>query len=636
MMLKKLVYILGLLLLAGTANATGEVPAVSCELSVFQRDSLQDSNVLLYSDTVEFLKNIEATGFLVGFSLDVKVTGIDSVGVAFQVHVNSHTALPGNLARAFSVEYGLPARFDNMVGKAGSGYSLVITPIEQVAVDTTYCGYRHNSAEDFRFDPSAHLDIYYAPRTLGDFYWNSVKGMMEDEYRRLDKLLNFSLPGKYNLYLCPCEIHSIIWDKRFGMMVDPTRSTAFAIYSKSFNSAHPFLAHNAAILRNYGYAPPFLAEGFSNYLSFAVYEMKMLIRDGRTVPLDSLLDTYNYLEADPVLADRMSATFVRYLIEQYKFDQFQKLYTNAHDLNLRKAIEEVYNKSIAELESEWLVYVDTVTMKYGQVRYYHEQAEGMRNYRLALEYAQEMLRLASSRADTLNALGQVVRGCFFSGNYNDAAEAQIRLLELDKGNAKGWMGLAAYRMMNGEYEQAASDLARARSLDSTDHFIVFNQALNHALQGDSLEARRLFISIVEDTVTGLTDVGSRVLLGELLTQSGDSGDKDRAVALFSRVIAIIGDPNAQASPSPIRAMWLGISYLGIGDNGNAYDYLLTALLLETRPFYEGMIQLWLGKTSDIRGERDVALDHYGKVLALSSALYHQEEARKYIQSPYTQ
>jgi hypothetical protein len=83
-------------------------------------------------------------------------------------------------------------------------------------------------------------------------------------------------------------------------------------------------------------------------------------------------------------------------------------------------------------------------------------------------------------------------------------------------------------------------------------------------------------------------------------------------------------------------MWLGICYLGMGDTGSAQDYLTTALFLETRPFYQGMIELWLGKVADVRGEHDVAREHYGRVMSLPAAIYHQDEARELIKTPYVQ
>jgi uncharacterized protein HemY len=88
--------------------------------------------------------------------------------------------------------------------------------------------------------------------------------------------------------------------------------------------------------------------------------------------------------------------------------------------------------------------------------------------------------------------------------------------------------------------------------------------------------------------------------------------------------------------SPTAYLWLGIAFLGLGDTGLAAERLRTALFLETRPFYLGMINLWLGKVADALGDRAAARDSYGKVLMLPSADYHQKEARKYLDDPYRQ
>jgi hypothetical protein len=47
-----------------------------------------------------------------------------------------------------------------------------------------------------------------------------------------------------------------------------------------------------------------------------------------------------------------------------------------------------------------------------------------------------------------------------------------------------------------------------------------------------------------------------------------------------------------------------------------------------------MINLWLGKVADVRGEHSVARDYYNAVLSGASAVYHQDEARKYLDTPY--
>jgi len=76
--------------------------------------------------------------------------------------------------------------------------------------------------------------------------------------------------------------------------------------------------------------------------------------------------------------------------------------------------------------------------------------------------------------------------------------------------------------------------------------------------------------------------------------------------------------------------------LGLDDAANAYNHLQVALFLETRPFYQGLTTLLLGKTADVMGERELAREYYGQVLALPAAAYHQAEAQKYLDEPYSQ
>ena len=607
---------------------------VRCALNVQQWDTERSSNVLLWADTADFLKDVNVTGFAVGLSIDVCVAAFDTVSARFAVHVYTFAPQPEHGAKNFQVEYGLPARIDDLTGKNGARYSLTILPLEPVWIDTAWCPYSHRTVEDFSVDPSAHMNIYYVPQTLGDFYWNSIKGMLEEEYENMNLMVNFSMPGKYLLYVCPCKLNTVIWDDRFAMMIDPLRSTIFAVYAKEFNSIYPFLISQAAVYHNFGYAPPFLADGFANYLSFAIYDMKKMKAEGRLIPLDSLLDTHAYFQTDPYLSDRMSATFVRFLVNQYRIGLFIELYRKSDDLGLRAQIEETYGKKIGELEAEWLNYVDTVSITYEQAGYYASIAETRLDYAGTYQYAREMFRLATNRRDSLEALGLMSRSAFFTGDYYAATDEQLRLLGLTDTVAGEWMKLAGYRMMNGEYEQAATALDRAYSLDSTNSLVRFNQAMLRQFTGDTLGARQLFSWLVQSGGQSGGMIEGQVMLANLLAATGAKADKSEALNNYNAVVATLSRQDQRHNPSASQSMWLGIAYLGTGDTGNAEDYLQTALFLETRPFYQGMILLWLGKVADVRGERSVARDYYQKVLAGASAHYYQEEARRLLDRPY--
>jgi len=363
--------------------------------------------------------------------------------------------------------------------------------------------------------------------------------------------------------------------------------------------------------------------------------MKRLCATGKTLPLDRFLDSYEYFSVDPNLADKTAATFVRYLIEQYDIDRFLELYRMADDLNQRESIERVYDKSVAQLEKEWLHYIDTINVTSGQLRYYADEAETLLDYDMLAEYSRALLPLAKNHADSVYALSYLVRAMFFTGDYYAATGFQEQLTKLDSTLGNEWMSLGCYRMMNGYYEEALADFTRARSLDSTDQVIDFNMALNHLFRGDAQQTKDILTSIISSPTQGSPQVESRIFLADLLARFGSAADQAKATDYYNEVVTMLGETTLGHAPSPARRMWNGIAYLGLGDTGAASDYLQMALYLETRPFYLGMINLWLGKLADIRGERDVARQHYGAVVMSPSADYHQKEAQKYLEAPYT-
>jgi len=633
MMIKLPGYLLvAVVLLSGAALAE---EGIEFTFEVYQHDSTKQKDVLLFSDTAVALKNITATGFLVAFSVEVQVTQVDSNQAAFEVHLVTLGPPAHTYSRSFTVEYGLPAAIDSIAGKGAARYSFVAMPLSPVDIDTSVCAFNHREQGTFSFDPTAHMDIYYVPNSLGDYYWDSVKDLFERDYRLFKSLLNFSLPGKYHIFLCPCPVSSVIWDSRFGMAVDPTRNTAYALYSQEINSADPFLVLQTAVLRNLGYAPAFLSEGLANYLSFALFDMKEILKGSQAVPLSKLLNSYQYFSADPHLADRTSTTFVKYLIDRYTLARFKALWKVVDDINLADKIEEVYGKNIAELESEWKEYVDTITIPPQEFILLAEKAEQMRDYLQMLKYARAFTEHSATASDSLSSLYLLERAYFFVGDYYRAASVQEALTNLKSSSAKNWLTMAAYKMMNGYYEEARSDLLRAQSLDSIDHIVKFNLALNNLFTGNEEECRKILQDLVSNPTRG-SGGESRIVLANILRTSQEEADRAMAITYYNEAVPMYDQQLRLHRASPTAYLWLGIAFLGLGDTDMAAEHLRMALFLETRPFYLGMINLWLGKVADALGDHAAARDFYGKVLLLPSADYHQKEARKYLDDPYRQ
>ncbi|MDH3890722.1 MAG: hypothetical protein OEV49_06525 [candidate division Zixibacteria bacterium] len=604
-------------------------------IAVYQTDEATSENHLLFADTNRFVTGMPVSGFLLTFSVDIELESFDTTGCEFSLHIITLGPTANTYSRNFKVEYGLPARIENIQGKGSSRYRFEFTPLQSFETDSAWCSYSHRQVGVFNIEPSAHLDIHYLPNTLGDFYWGAAKGILEEHYTRIQTLYNFTLPGKYDIYLCPCYIPSVIWDKRFATAVDPTRTTAHAIFTHALNSADPFVLAHTVVLRNYGYAPPFLSEGLANYLSLALFDMKEIVAQKKNLPLDDFLDTYQYYTADPYLADRTGATFVMFLVNQYGFPRFKQLYEAADDLNLRRQIERHYDASIIELENQWRTYVDTSRFDIGSLVFHAGLAEAMFDYRLMLRYAEAVAELSRTHQDSLGHLSLLKRAYFYSGDYYSATAVQEQLVQLQSSSAKHWMTLGTYRMMNGYYDQALEDLSTAFNLDTSDHNVRFNLAMNYDHRGERAKAREHLQQVVNQPTKAGPHVGSMIILGHILRESED--EKERALGQQYLLQAIRGlEATLQSGPpAPSTHLWLGMACIGVDEFEAARGYLEGALFLETRPFYLGMSHLWLGKLADLTGLRDEAVGHYSEVLALTSAAYHQAEAQRHLKTPYT-
>ncbi len=631
--MKRLIITAAALLLASW-QLSAAADGVEYALDIFQQGP--QGPVHLMSDTTEAIAGKSKTGFLLSFSTDLQTESVDSAGAAFTIHVVTLGPPANTYSRRYRVEFGLPARMDDIIGKNGAKYSLVVTPQQKVAIDTSLCPFDHEGKDVFQFQPSANMDLYYVPGSYADFYWNTAKGLLETDYRQFRGGFNLNLPGKALVFMCPCQIPSVIWDKRFGQMMDPTKNTTFVLLAKGTITLDPFVVDYLGLMRQFGYAPPFLSEGWANYGSFAMYDMKKMLEAGQTMPLDSLLDTYAYLTADPVIADRMSATFARFLIDSYGVGKFRQLYSEADDLNLRDKLASVYGTSVDSLDGQWRNYIDTVTITWAMLGQEIQKAEALNNYARMEEYARSMLDMAPGHIDSLYALGVLKRSLFYEGDYYDATEVAKAHLALDQTDPRNWLALGAYEMMNGLYDQSREALLNGRAVDSTDQTLWFNLALNSLYTGDTTTAESLLVEIVSDPKGNGPQGESRIYLGELVRRHRNKADSARAMNYFSAALSAYQHELQTNQTNPSIYMWMGIAALGFGDTDNAYNSLEMALFLETRPFYIGLINLWLGKLSDVLGDHTAATDYYGAVISGASAEYHQAQARNLIEHPYSQ
>lgn len=633
-MLKKLIFIITtIFVLCGSLPAAD---AVSFLISIYEKDNSSGQNVLLYSDRAVIRNGVAASAFLTGFSVDIEITSLDTERVEFNVHTVTLGAKGRSFAKSFKSEYRLPAIMSNIEIKPGAIYSLTLQPESLVTVPDRECNYDHNKSSGFTLFPSANFDLHYLESSLASYHASSLKLLYETEYRAFRDMFHFNITSKPAIYCFPCPVNSVIWDFRFGTAIDPTRNNGYTLYHTGLNTSDPFVLISTAILRSYGYAPKFLTDGWAGYYSMALHKMKLIKQDNKNLPLATLLTTHDYLNAKPDIAEASAATFVRYLIDQYDYSNFRNLFESTDDLNLLTQIEQVYGKNIDVLEQEWLNYIDTthvLNRLYGQ---FAQRAEQMLNYPLMLEYSKIFVGLADNERDSVQCLDQLARAYYFTGDYYGAVEAQSKLAQMEPKNAEHRIGLAAYRMMNGEFEKAYEDLKHVEKIEPDNPVLRFNLALNWLERGDSAKAQEILEKFINSATSYELQGEARTLLGYILRKSKNAELKLQAKDHFTIAIAYFNQ-QIQTNPAvPSPYMWTGIALLGMDDADNAYEELSQALFLESRPFYNGMINLWLGKAADLRNQHKLAADYYSEVIAIESAVYHQKQAHAYLEKPYKQ
>ncbi len=605
-------------------------------ISIHQKNPSDKSKVLVFSDSAIVIKGVPASAFLTGLSLELEITKMDSTSVEFNVHTVTLGLKGQTIAKRFKVEYGLPAVINDIEAKKRAFYSLTLAPQKRIEVSERECSYNHNAGSDFTVLPSANFDMHYLHSSLAFYHSASIKSLMENEYRLFRTKFHFNVTGKQNLFIYPCEGHAIIWDKRFGTAFDPIRNNCYTLYGTGVNTTDPFVLVHGAILRSYGYAPPFLSEGLANYFSLAIHQMKQIAKNDQAIPLKDLLKTHAYLKSNPAIADASAATFVRYLIDQYSPEKFMILYEIADDINLTASIEIAYSKPIGALENEWRDYIDTLNIPGQLYLEFADRAELMRNYPLMLEYSRVFAEQAHTIVDSAFRMEKLAGAYFFNGDYYNAANAMEIVARIDSVNPGHLLGLAGYKMMNGDYEPAYVDLMNARAKDTTYEVIKFNLALNCLYRGDTATAGQIWNELIHNPTSVQLQGESRTMLGHILRKSANTNEKLDVQNYLTVAISIFSQ-QIQADPSvPNPYLWTGISLMGLNDADNAYEQLNQALFLESRPFYVGMINLWMGKAADLRGKRELAREHFSEVMAVASAAYHRDEAQKYLDSAYSQ
>ncbi len=220
------------------------------------------------------------------------------------------------------------------------------------------------------------------------------------------------------------------------------------------------------------------------------------------------------------------------------------------------------------------------------------------------------------------------RSAFFNGNYYQAAEYQQKLNNImPVKRATDWMALGSYTLMNGLNSKALTFFNKASEIDSSDHVVKFNLALYYTITGEPQKAKEILLTNFSTAKGAGTQGETRILLADILAKSEKKSDKETAEKYYQEAVNYYGRQIQANSSSPSAYMWIGRAYLGLNEIDKAINNLLIAQFIESRPFYMGMIDLWLGKAYVVAGDKKLAEENLTSVISSTSAVYHQKEAK---------
>ncbi|MCH7879067.1 MAG: hypothetical protein IH914_07125 [candidate division Zixibacteria bacterium] len=581
------------------------------------------------------------SAFLANMSLELLPKDLDSQRLEITVFLTTIGSRPDSRNKRFTMELELPAFIGRIRGKNGATYRLRLVPQKFTSVDLSGCEYDHRDSGSFRIDPTANFDLYYARNTLGDYHWNKVKELLEQDYRSYRDAFDFNMTGKLHYYLYPCASPTLAWDPRFGYAIDPARSQAQVIYSHGYMGASPLVATLTQTLRISGYAPPFLAEGISSYFYFHDYEVLRALRNGKLLHLHDLLTTRQYYQADPLLATAQAGSFCRFLADTYGVSRFRKLYQASDDLTIAGNFPELYDGAdIDALENQWIVYLKKMHPAKSRFSKRASLEGAANNLDVAISVLQEGLRWDTTFADTLSTLKLLAPLYTQTGKYDLALKTNQALFDKSRptsGRKSFFLLRVAYlSALTGEFTRSREAYDSLERIDSLRlESVDYGRARLLAFESDTAGAIAAFDTFLNKNPGAVATVESALLQALLLGVPGTYQDTARSRRKYEQAYksAVFLVNNAQTDP--LNRFRQGMAEIGLGKYEEARQNLDIALFLEFRHRQLGRELVGLGNLADLLGNRQEALAFYHRADSLDQSVPGQRQIQRYINEPFT-
>lgn len=626
----------GIVLLAAAASAA----TIDFDITVRERTADGDY-ILVQQRPVTVGEGIRTTSFISNFTLDLEATHTDS-GI-FQCEFYLHTVGPQSqtVFKRFQSFPGGVYFVDNVRVKNGVVYRVGIAP---VSYDSTAdvegdCEYNYREEGVWHFDPAAHIDLYYISRTLGDARWNLIRDYLEINYKDFKQTIDPKFPGKVNVFISPCVLPEVTWDKRSGYAIDPSRFNCFMLYSHNHHTIDPFPVYLVRIYRFMGYAPPMLAEGLAAYYDFPHFYARQLKDRDELPPLGSMLTSIDYYNLPGHSNISAASSFANYIIKVYGYNRFLKLYDEATDLTIRSSFEDVYDKSLDTLEWEWHQMLDTFQVHINHARYFYEKNEYIYNRYGMDTFLEEFKKLAETKSDSIYFLSKEGWTQYMDGEYDTAATLYEKLIELQPDNANNHMVYGNLMLIDGRYDSSIAVYSDLYKRDTTVKTTFYKKGEAFWYNNEPDSAEYYFYKDIAEDPSQLSQASSGIFMGTISLMAGDTS---KARDYYAGALDAMEHIYQFGRTRPGYLLRLGQAHLGLAlcDNvplATARSFLEQARYFEVHPkrvIFITRILRELGKISDLEGNRDEAVALYREAMSYPLSPHAANELRQYLVKPF--
>ena len=524
------------------------------------------------------------------------------------------------------VKPGASLFYDSVVVRERSYYRVRLT-VDSLVPWQPECSYMFVGG-DFHSDPSADFEFYFVPNSLGDFRWNAIRDVFEQNLDYIRAATNFKDPTRVNFYIAPCRVNDVGWDLRWGNALDYGRNALFAHYTHGVNALHPETLFMLKLMRHWGYAPALLLEGLANTPELCDMFAQDYLRADELPALADFGVSADFRALPREQSAYAAGSFVGYLISTRGLPKLQSLYQRASDLTLAESFGKVYGESFGNVELEWRNYLDTLTIPAVALAAQRDRAHNLMKLDQSMLYQDRLLDLLG---DTLS-LGPLLSNLHYMfGDYEQAAEIYRAVAADDSSEAMADSYYANLLLILGKVSEAEKLYRKTLEEDSTSYLPEWK--LGQIAQAQ--EGYRSSIDLIERAKAKTNSIPIRVDMNLAL---GDSyralGIEDTARLYFQMALDTAKWLLGTYESRPLFNMRVGRAALRLGEGELALEHLQMEFFIEERMYYLGEILLAMGQAYDVLGQREQAVEEYRKVFAHPAGWLQRQQAEKYIKDPY--